>query len=1133
MHPIQFARSWFVALLLIALIQRSTNTAAAAAKPDIRNNFLSVITSGTVHFDDPFTLAPRRSMMIQDDWLKRANEDIRKYGGAEPLNPQRMLFGPHRQPFVVLDARTSAPVRDYVIHGVIQARYRAESNFIYGNEPKPRIEDKIDDIGLLESKRIRDPGGACLYGDLGPMAAVFQVWAKGYLPETAEVKIPGPGDAVVIKLTPGGAVTGRLVDDAGKPLPGVKLSLGYRDGSEISHYQRQYAAASDAQGRFRFEALPSDRYILEFPGIFEKFERGDGSVGGTDQERADFAQRLSRQLNAPYPIVPALPDVVIKDSGAVDLGTIRLERAPRLELEVLRDGKTPLRDFPFEIAYVDRYKITKNLISRTNAEGRTSLTLAGWRPGMDAIVFLPGAMDELYQVKKLADRWPDPRATFNAADYYRTIYDLTDEDRHNHSTERHKFFFNQSMLPFSFGIRHWPQAYEDLDASERRYFQNIFENDMKDMRKMAVDAAARPEHPNYLIFTPRAGEVSRIKMDYRPTPDAVDLRLVFCDQNTSEPLAGVEGFLDEGQCSKPGKTFTFGRFAFRPFRASDRAGRAVIPGVTLSAGMRDQQAKLEEGRRQEANPTALAEDERNAALTLIFWAPGYAPDGITIPVEQLRAGKELTLGLEREARVRGRLVLATTGEPLTTPTLQKLAPALTREGYPRTRIPEPVINLNWESPFLQTDGVFEFEGLHPSDGLTLTVKTDGILPDFIRRGLTLKTGMNDLGEIAVGRAGRLQGRITDEQGRGIDGVRLQIADSRIGVEDEDSQTTQGGRYAADLRSLAVTSRSLVRFIPPWGYGPDRDNNRVTEITQWYDAIVPLDRDAVTTFGTHLATGATLLVRLPASAKRAELAREYAPYANWPADADKSSTTTCFGLYRITLQSLHPNAEGFTWHQQRLIFPGGGPTTTTQSVDLRLDHVPPGPLGVRIDGGFYGTGWNRADHMRFRSREMTVYDTAPIAYAEIEMRPTTTTCQFAVNRADVEVSLANPLKGERDYEKRDETFFVLDRAGAVGTVGGFEYRDPYWSVPVPEPERYLEPLVRYAGNFSHLDEETQKYGYRPVVLRAVPPGDYRLRAFATNKDFDATPPEPYYETTVKVPRGGGRIKINFPRPERKP
>lgn len=30
-----------------------------------------------------------------------------------------------------------------------------------------------------------------------------------------------------------------------------------------------------------------------------------------------------------------------------------------------------------------------------------------------------------------------------------------------------------------------------------------------------------------------------------------------------------------------------------------------------------------------------------------------------------------------------------------------------------------------------------------------------------------------------------------------------------------------------------------------------------------------------------------------------------------------------------------------------------------------------------------------------------------------------------------VSLTNPLKGERDYEKRDETLFVLDRAGPVG------------------------------------------------------------------------------------------------------
>jgi RNA polymerase sigma factor (sigma-70 family) len=79
----------------------------------------------------------------------------------------------------------------------------------------------------------------------------------GHLRLSADAKEP-----VQVRLQPGVALTGRLLDEDGKPLPGVTVSAGYRSNAtrwlsdEISS---SHPVVSDADGRFRVEAI--------FPGM--------------------------------------------------------------------------------------------------------------------------------------------------------------------------------------------------------------------------------------------------------------------------------------------------------------------------------------------------------------------------------------------------------------------------------------------------------------------------------------------------------------------------------------------------------------------------------------------------------------------------------------------------------------------------------------------------------------------------------------------------------------------------------------------------------------------------------------------------------------------------------------------------
>jgi len=78
-------------------------------------------------------------------------------------------------------------------------------------------------------------------------------------PEKGLVGVAQPpkknGDTVMVRLGPGAAVTGRLVDDDGKPRAGVALQVWFRLKEDRQFRQYPSWSPTDREGRFRIQAL--------------------------------------------------------------------------------------------------------------------------------------------------------------------------------------------------------------------------------------------------------------------------------------------------------------------------------------------------------------------------------------------------------------------------------------------------------------------------------------------------------------------------------------------------------------------------------------------------------------------------------------------------------------------------------------------------------------------------------------------------------------------------------------------------------------------------------------------------------------------------------------------------------------
>ncbi|HED65469.1 MAG TPA: sigma-70 family RNA polymerase sigma factor [Planctomycetes bacterium] len=131
------------------------------------------------------------------------------------------------------------------------------------------------------------PGGAFAFPAVGRGMQTLVVEAEGYAPSRTVLAIPDHGDVlfgVEVVLDPAHFVAGRVLDESGDPIEGVRVFPLY-----FCEYM-DTQATSDASGRFRLEGLPGSDLALEFYAPGKCYQRLEEAVAEVDVD--DFEVSL-------------------------------------------------------------------------------------------------------------------------------------------------------------------------------------------------------------------------------------------------------------------------------------------------------------------------------------------------------------------------------------------------------------------------------------------------------------------------------------------------------------------------------------------------------------------------------------------------------------------------------------------------------------------------------------------------------------------------------------------------------------------------------------------------------------------------------------------------------------------------
>jgi len=110
-----------------------------------------------------------------------------------------------------------------------------------------------------------DIDGAFRLGGLPHEPVDLDVRADGYAPTRLPQARPDTGEPILIELEAGASLAGRVVDEAGRPVPGtrVRVEPDLETGARAGFVFADYSKRTDGDGRFRFEHLNAGTWSLE------------------------------------------------------------------------------------------------------------------------------------------------------------------------------------------------------------------------------------------------------------------------------------------------------------------------------------------------------------------------------------------------------------------------------------------------------------------------------------------------------------------------------------------------------------------------------------------------------------------------------------------------------------------------------------------------------------------------------------------------------------------------------------------------------------------------------------------------------------------------------------------------------
>jgi hypothetical protein len=1075
------------------------------------------------------------SLCIMNKSLAQNNEKVfitKRSSYRSRLNQEKpKTEGNHYLAITVYDKNTGSPIPQYIVHASI---IRLETVTIEDEEI-----DRTISIGTLESKKVDNKDGICIYENLPEGDFKFSIKSEDYVPYKLILNIPETGEITSVEMTRGARIKGRLVDAvSGMPISNMDINLIY---DKEDHWPGQVDSdETDMNGEFKFSGFAPRDYKLKFPDIKNSISSWQEDLKNiprrtqsqkTEEFISNYQKIKKSALEKTYYINPRIEDIKVEEGGSIDIGCISLQRIPVLELEIIDEKGEAIPYFPFELNMPEKQGYGRTYKEKTDVSGKHKVPLIGFSEGMKAEIFIPERMRSLYQVKMPGQKENAPLADFNETKERKLINALYESNE--------QIVIEDKLVNFA-----------ELSQEEK---EAAISREIKEIKEVKLRIAALPVHPNAKILYPKAGEHLHVKIIYHPTETDMNLSFLIRDKITKEPIQEFDGRIS----TKRDFTFMFLHqitnnmsFLYNQqssdtvyFKSVNRSGRITIDSFPLDESFIKDMEHLKN------NPPDIRYRNNFLKLYVGIAAPGYVRQVFEIPIEKSQGENELIFEIEAESIATGRIVFAETGEPFTTDTLKTLLiqsgqinpyadkkeKRFRRKNYYNIKVVmqnnlvegdfDPARTPHFrETAYSNVNdkGIFKIQNLRPCDGWVLKIETTG-LPTYVEKDIMLNPGLNDLGDISIGLAGNFEGFIKDEKNNPVCGAAIQFPlEDNIRNSNQKMETDATGAYSFNMKDLSL-NRQIVRIVPQWGYKKSR-SGYIEETNLWFDSIKKINKFQRVEFNPIIHRGNNLRVEIPCTTATLEMAEFYSKHENYPYEFRyPDQHTYYFGIRNINLLSKKPTNDGFIYHHKYVI-PNAENRLTTQTLVFNIPNVPPGPLAILVNG----TIFSMRKHYSQEEKKPTENGGIPILFSEFEMPASTHTLSLEPNCYDVDVSLSFPSK-KKLPKNLDNIIFTFERTSPVSTgLGGDIQRimKNIKSIGGRSPESFITPFIGFTESFIKFDRERKEI-YKPAAFKLVPEGKYKLQAYSNIFDMMGVTPKPYYEYEITVPKGKGKIKITIP------
>lgn len=295
----------------------------------------------------------------------------------------RSLFGPVREP---LDLGDLELLGAGSIAGVVR-----------DDRGQPVADVKVtasaDAFGLGDANAANsDAAGRFRIGKLQPGTLTLRTASAKFLPATAKVELAAEQHKqdVVLELQAGKAVSGRVVDDLGRPVAGIKVGAKRTEqhpGVQMERFTPDEATETDAGGWFLLAGLSGETASIR--------AFGDGYTAAIANHVAVGTGNLLLRVDRAAALAGTLRDAAGQPLAGSRVRAINADRADPLHgvldlpLGLDRNAATTAADGSFRIEHVDPGNVT------VRAEGKAH------RPAEQQLVLTPG--QQLQGLQLVAD----------------------------------------------------------------------------------------------------------------------------------------------------------------------------------------------------------------------------------------------------------------------------------------------------------------------------------------------------------------------------------------------------------------------------------------------------------------------------------------------------------------------------------------------------------------------------------------------------------------------------------------------------------------------------------------------------------------------------------------------------------